>query len=201
MERLGPYTILGELGRGGMGLVYRARRDDLNREYALKVILPGQDAAPEIVERFRREARAAARLGEHEGIVAVHDIGEEAGRVYFAMDLVEGQALDRVLDDAAITPHEAAGYVEQAARALHFAHANDVLHRDVKPANLLVGEDGRVHITDFGLAATQDAGGEAARLTRSGVILGTAAYMPPEQAQGHTLDARADVYALGATLY
>jgi formylglycine-generating enzyme required for sulfatase activity/predicted Ser/Thr protein kinase len=198
---IGPYEITGELGRGGMGVVYRAHRPDLKKDYALKVILAGKDAATEDVARFRLEAQAAAQLGSHPGIVACHDIGEHDGKVYFAMDLVDGSPLDELIDDGELTAEQSGRIVEQAARALHFAHANGILHRDIKPANLLVAADGSVKVADFGLASAQAAGADSARLTKSGMILGTAHYMPPEQARGQTLDARADVYALGATLY
>ncbi|MHC5020578.1 MAG: protein kinase domain-containing protein [Planctomycetota bacterium] len=199
---VGPYSIIEELGRGGMGAVYRAHRPDLKRDYALKVILPGQDASLEAIERFRREAQAAAQLADHPGIVGCHDIGEADGRVYFAMDLVDGHSFEQLIDEGDLKPDQAGRIVEEAARALHFAHAQGVLHRDVKPANILVATGGQARIADFGLAAIQAAEGETQRLTQSGFILGTPAYMPPEQAQGaKTLDARADVYALGASLY
>jgi formylglycine-generating enzyme required for sulfatase activity len=199
---IGPYTILGELGRGGMGVVYRAHRADLKKDYALKVILPGQDASVDAVARFRREALAAAQLGTHPGIVACHDIGEADGKVYFAMDFVEGTSLEELIDAGELTHRRAAELTAQAARALHFAHAHGVVHRDVKPANLLVTPDGRGLVADFGLAMTQETGPEGHRLTQSGMVMGTPAYMPPEQARGTlTLDARADVYALGAGLY
>ena len=199
--RIGPYEVLGELGRGGMGVVLRARRHDLQRDFALKVILPGKDTTPEALERFRREARAAARLAGHPGIVGVHDIGEENGKVFFAMDLVEGASLDRLIDAGELSPRRVALIVSQAARAVHHAHAHGVLHRDMKPGNILVTETDDVRITDFGLAQTQDSDGEAARLTKVGAVLGTPAYLSPEQANGDELDARADVYSLGATLY
>jgi serine/threonine-protein kinase len=185
--QIGPYTILGELGRGGMGVVYRARRGELEREFALKVILAGAGASAEMVQRFRREAQAAAALAGEPGIVGVHDIGRaEDGSVYFAMDLVEGQSLEDVLAEG-----EAVGR----------AHARGILHRDLKPANIMVTPDGRALVTDFGLAKLEAADPELTRLTQSGEVLGTPAYMAPEQAKGEHCTPAADVYALGATLY
>lgn len=197
MKQIGPYVLLGELGRGGMGVVYRARREDLNREFALKVMLRPDD--PKAAERFLREARAAAALSGHPGIVAVHDVGEaEDGSLYLAMDRVRGAALDQMLDEMQLAPKEWAQIVGHAAEAVHFAHAHGILHRDIKPGNILVdGEMGRARVTDFGLAFRA----EDIKLTKSGEIVGTPAYMSPEQAAGDPLDERADVWSLGATLY
>ncbi|MHC5019291.1 MAG: protein kinase domain-containing protein [Planctomycetota bacterium] len=200
-DRLGPYEIQGELGRGGMGAVYRAYRPSLKRHFAVKVIRPGKDITPDGVARFLREGQAAAQLASHPGIVGVHDIGESEGRVYLAMDLVEGTALDTKLEDGIVAPVEAAGWVEQAARAIHFAHAHGVLHRDVKPGNLLLTPEGDVRVTDFGLAGHLEPDADGVQLTQSGDTVGTASYMSPEQALAEPLDERADVYALGATLY
>jgi tetratricopeptide (TPR) repeat protein len=184
-----------------MGVVYRAAREDLGREFALKIILAGPSSSAESAERFRREARAAAQLADHPGIVGCHDIGEADGHVYFAMDFVDGRSLDQLIDAGDLSPQRAAALMEQAARAVHHAHSRGVIHRDLKPANIMVTAGGDARVTDFGLAASHDAGPEATRLTQSGVVLGTPAYMPPEQARGETLGAAADVYALGATLY
>lgn len=180
-----------------MGAVYRARRADLGREFALKVML--RPDSPGAVERFLREAKAAAALAGHPGIVAVHDIGEaDDGSLYLAMDLVRGVPLDRAIDETELSPREWARTVGQAAEAIHFAHLHGVLHRDLKPANIIVdGESGRARVMDFGLATRA----EDTRLTKSGEVLGTPAYMPPEQAAGDPLDERADVWSLGATLY
>ena len=184
-----------------MGVVYRVRRTDLQRDYALKVILPGRDASDEAVARFRREAQAAARLAGHPGIVGVHDIGEADGRVYFAMDLVEGRSLDCLIDEGELTPPRVARILEGAARAVHAAHAHGILHRDLKPANIMVSAADEPRITDFGLAKAQDGGPGGSRLTQFGTVLGTPAYMSPEQARGGALDPRADVWSLGATLF
>ncbi|MHC5021966.1 MAG: protein kinase domain-containing protein, partial [Planctomycetota bacterium] len=198
---LGPYTIIKELGRGGMGLVLHARRDDLKRDFALKVILTGADASPEAVRRFKLEAQAAAQLSDHPGIATVHDIGEVGSKVYFAMDLVAGGSLETLIEVGELTPQQGAAIVEEAARAVHYAHNRGILHRDLKPGNILITTDGSAKVTDFGLAKSQDAGPDVTRLTQSGQVLGTPAYMPPEQAGAKALDARADVYSLGATLY
>lgn len=200
-ESIGPYEILGELGRGGMGFVYLARRADIGRTVALKVIRPGADADPESVVRFQREARAAAGLAGTPGIVGVLDAGEADGRLYIAMDYIAGGSLEQLVDEGDLEARRFAEIVAGAAEAVHFAHTRGILHRDLKPANILVDEHGRPWVTDFGLAAAREPDAESARLTKSGVVLGTPAYMPPEQARGDGVDVRADVYALGATLY
>lgn len=200
-ESYGPYRVLGELGRGAMGVVLRVRRDDLEREYALKLIRAGLDATPEAIERFRREARAAAQLAGHPGIVGVHDVGEAHGSVYFAMDLVEGSALDDYTAECERSPNEIAQIIADAARAVHHAHTFGLLHRDVKPANIMVSASGTAMLTDFGLVKTEHEPPDSQGLTHSGMIVGTPAFMSPEQAQGNALDARSDVWSLGATLY
>jgi len=197
-ERVGAFQIEGELGRGGMGVVYRARHPELERAVALKVVSSGR-ATPEERARFKREARLAARL-RHPGIVGVHDVGEEVGSPWIAMDLIDGPALDdRVRREGPLSPSRAGRVGVELAEALAYAHAQGVLHRDLKPGNVLLDADGRAVLTDFGLAKDTGAGDEG--LTRSGLALGTPAYMPPEQASGEPLDHRADVYGLGATLY
>ncbi|MCU0722865.1 MAG: protein kinase, partial [Planctomycetes bacterium] len=229
---LGPYRLLSELGRGGMGVVYRAFHPGLKRTVALKVLVAGEDASDEAIARFRREAEAVARLGHHPHIVPVYDIGQEGRRHYFAMHLVEGRPLDRILDEGPLPPREAARIAMRVAEALSHAHGHGVLHRDVKPANILLanpdgpdrasresdspdgasrqpdfpdskgGESGigEPMLTDFGLA--KDVQSDS-RMTRSGTALGTPNYMPPEQAEGRhsAVDARSDVWSLGATLY
>ncbi|MCI0342431.1 MAG: bifunctional serine/threonine-protein kinase/formylglycine-generating enzyme family protein [Planctomycetales bacterium] len=198
-EQLGPYRLVRELGRGGQATVYLAEEPRLRRQVALKVLHRDQGLAA--AARFRREAQAVARLGAHPGVVAVHDIGEADGWVYLAMDLVQGRTLAAVIETGELSHTQAADWVAQAARALYFAHAHGILHRDVKPGNLLVDADGRIRVSDFGLAATQAADPRSTRLTRTGYMVGTPFYMAPEQARGETTDARADVYALGVTLY
>jgi hypothetical protein len=199
-SRIGPYEIEGELGRGGMGVVYRARRPGLDRPVALKVIAPDEFASGRLQERFLREAKAAAALAGTPGIVGVHDLGEDDGVLYLAMDLIEGRALDGV-DRDDLAHSTAAGWVADAARAVGRAHAMGVLHRDIKPANVLLGDDGVIRVTDFGLAKIRLTDASLTRLTRSDEILGTPDYLAPEQALGDPVDGRADVYGLGAMLY
>ncbi|MHC5020669.1 MAG: protein kinase domain-containing protein, partial [Planctomycetota bacterium] len=141
MAQLGPYELLGELGRGAMGVVYRARHTALDRVVALKVVVPGS-ASPMGVARLRREAQAAARLAEVPGVVAVRDVGEVDGTVYVAMDFVDGRAFDAVLSEGELTVAQRVEVVARAARAVHAAHAHGVLHRDLKPANILIARDG-----------------------------------------------------------
>ncbi|MBI4577846.1 MAG: serine/threonine protein kinase, partial [Planctomycetes bacterium] len=201
--QLGPYLVEAELGRGGVGVVYRARRPDLDRSYALKVLIAGEDASPEAAERFLREARAAASLAGHPNVVGVHDVGREGNRLYIAMDLVEGRSLSELLDSEGIGVTRALAIAEAMAGALAHAHESGVIHRDVKPANVLLEPDGRARLADFGLARRLADEEGSGRLTRTGTILGTPAYMAPEQALGDVarVDARSDIYSLGAVLY
>jgi len=182
-----------------MGVVYRAHNPRLNRDVALKVLLAGEQASPAQRQRFLLEAQAAARL-RHPHIVPVHDVGEEGGRLFLAMEFVEGMSLaDRLSQEGPLEPREAARLLAPVARALHAAHEALVLHRDVKPSNVLIDVNGRPLLADFGLAKVMD--DEARGPTRSGQVLGTPAYMAPEQASGRLVDWRTDVYGLGATLY
>ncbi len=194
------YQVLGELGRGGMGVVYRARQPGLDRFVALKVLTLGDGADGEWVQRFVREAQAAARL-QHPNIVRIHDVGAEGNRYWFTMDLIEGSSLASLIDRREVGPLELARIGAAIARALHAAHEKGIVHRDVKPSNILVGKDGSPYLSDFGLAL--DSSAAAARLTRTGATLGTPPYMPPEQVQAGEarVDARSDVYSLGASLY
>jgi len=187
------YEIRGELGRGGMGVVYRAWDPQLGREVALKVLQAATDDAAEARERFLREAQLAARLS-HPNIVGVYDIGEWEGRAYLAMQLVEGATLEK----SELEFRTALGAVRDAARALDYAHQQGIVHRDIKPSNLMLDRHGRLFITDFGLARRTDV---PTKLTLTGVVIGTPFYMSPEQARGAATDARSDVYSLGATMY
>ncbi|MHC5020468.1 MAG: protein kinase domain-containing protein [Planctomycetota bacterium] len=197
-KRLGPYELIAELGRGGMGVVFRARRADLAREVALKVLPIG--ATTELVARFRLEAQLAARL-RHPNVVGVHDVGEADGQLYLAMDLIEGTSLDDALSDRLFTPREAAELILQVVEAVGHAHIRGVLHRDIKPGNVLLATDGTAHLADFGLARAVDTTASA-KLSRSGTVLGTPAYMSPEQALGRgDIDGRTDVWSCGAMLY
>jgi WD40 repeat protein len=193
------YRILNELGRGGMGVVYKAWQDRLNRPCALKMILAGAHATPEAAGRFLAEAEAIAKL-QHRHIVQIYAIGEADGLPYFELEFLPGGSLDRRLDGTPWPPERAARLVEILARAMAEAHRAGVVHRDLKPANVLLAADGTPKITDFGLAKAL---GRESDLTQSDSILGTPSYMAPEQAGGYTKQAgpAADIYALGAILY
>jgi serine/threonine-protein kinase len=194
------YEIVGELGRGGMGVVYKALQTGLNRWVALKMVLAGAHASPEQLLRFKTEAQAVGRL-QHPNIVQVYDIGEHEGLPYFSLEFVGGGSLDAKVHRQPQPPDESAHLVETLARAMQYAHDHGIVHRDLKPANILLTTDGMPKITDFGLAKHLE-GGESSK-TRSGTILGTPSYMAPEQARGETqnIGPLADVYALGAMLY
>jgi len=196
---LGDYELLEELGRGGMGVVYRARQISLNREVAVKMILRGQLASAADHERFYAEAQATARL-DHPGIVPVYEVGELEGHPYFNMKFVEGRTLSALLAEGPLPPRQAAELLAAVARAIHYAHRQGVLHRDVKPSNVLLDDDGKPHVTDFGLAKLMS---DPVSLTRSGAVLGTPAYMAPEQAAGARgkVGPTSDVYSLGVILY
>lgn len=193
------YEILGVLGRGGMGVVYRARQVRLNRMVALKMILSGSLASPEEINRFRSEAEAAAKL-DHAGIVPIFEVGGDGDQHYFSMAYIEGKNLADQLARGPLTPRDAAEMVEQIAAAVEYAHQHGIIHRDLKPRNILLTVDGQPKITDFGLAKNLEADQGQ---TASGQILGTPGYMSPEQAQGKISAAgkHSDVYSLGAILY
>ncbi len=192
------YEILQELGRGGMGVVYQARQLGFNRVVALKMILSGSYAGPDVRDRFRIEAQAVARL-QHPNIVQVYEVGEHEGRPFFSMEFCPGGGLDTKLNGTPMPPAEAARLVETLARAVQAAHDKGVVHRDLKPANVLMAEDGAPKVTDFGLAKRMDEVG----LTVTGAVMGTPSYMAPEQAGGKSkeIGPACDVYALGAILY
>jgi WD40 repeat protein/tRNA A-37 threonylcarbamoyl transferase component Bud32 len=195
----GDYVLLDVLGRGGMGIVYKAHQVSLNRAVALKMIRDGKLAGAEDVRRFRQEAEAAAQL-DHPGIVPIYEVGEHDGQNYFSMKLVEGGSLAEQLDRYAQDPRNAAGLVAAVARAVHHGHRRGTLHRDLKPSNILLDRSGLPMVTDFGLARRIEGGGE---LTQTGAILGTPPYMAPEQAvgRGRAITVATDVYGLGAVLY
>ena len=198
-RRIGKYEIRGVLGQGGAGVVYRAFQPDLGREVALKALVAGEHGSPELLKRFLREARAAAGLS-HPGVVQVYDFGAEGSLHYIVMELVPRGSLAELLRKRRLRPDEALRLALRVAEALEAAHARGLVHRDVKPSNILLDAQGRPKLADFGLARSA---GDAERLTATGDILGTAWYMAPEQAFGgpEDVDARADVYSLGAVLY
>ncbi len=191
------YELRTEVGHGGMADVYLARDRLLNRRVAVKVLSPTFAADPAFVERFRREAQAAASLN-HPNIVAVYDWGQEDDTSFIVMEYVNGQTLRDVVNRyGTLLPMEAARIAADIADALEFAHRNGVVHRDVKPGNVLITPEGGVKVTDFGIARAESSD----TLTKTGAVLGTATYFSPEQAQGLALDGRSDVYSLGVVLY
>ncbi len=195
----GDYEIRSEVARGGMGVVYRARQMTLNRDVALKMVMGGVLASETEVQRFRTEAEAAARL-DHPNIVAIYEFGEHEGCQYFTMKFIEGGSLAQRIGEYTGHQRAAAVLMAKVARAIHYAHQHGVLHRDVKPANILLDEYGDPHVTDFGLAKIVE---DERNLTLSGAVMGSPAYMAPEQAEGSSkrISAGTDVYGLGAVLY
>jgi predicted Ser/Thr protein kinase len=197
-DRFGPYKVESRIGAGGMGVVYQALDEALQRHVALKTLLPALAADPEFVARFKREAQSAAALN-HPNITQIYTIGQEGALPFFAMEFIRGQSLETMARDGGpIEPLQAAGYILQAARGLRHAAQKGLIHRDVKPSNLMLTEDGVVKITDFGLAKAARA---EAQLTATGEVLGSPGYISPEQAQGQAIDARSDIYSLGATFF
>lgn len=196
--RLGDYELLEEVARGGMGVVFRARQVSLGREVAVKVLRDAWLATPVQVKRFRAEAASAAKL-KHPNIVAVHEVGEEGGQHYFAMDFLKGANLAEATREGPLPPRHAAELVRKVAEAVQHAHQEGVLHRDLKPSNVLLDGQGEPHVTDFGLARPMD---EESSLTLTGQVLGTPGYMAPEQTKGGgAVGPAADVYGLGALLF
>lgn len=199
LKFIGDYELLEQIGAGGMGVVFKARHRTLNRIDALKMIRSGLLASAVELRRFRTEAQAAARL-QHRNVVAIHQVGEEAGHVFFSMEYIEGKSLAELIQSKPLPPKRAAAYVKTIAQAVQYAHERGVLHRDLKPANILIDASDQPRITDFGLARQVEFDSE---VSRSGDALGTPAYMPPEQAAGrrNQIGPLSDVYALGALLY
>src|SRR5205809_1322475 len=199
LGELGDYELLEEVGRGGQGVVFRARQKSLNRTVALKVISLGQWASKAHLKRFRREAEAAASL-DHPCIVPIYEVGEREGSCYFSMKFVEGGQLDEVIRREPMAPRRAAELIAKVARTVHYAHEHHILHRDIKPGNILIDQQGEPHLTDFGLARLLET---ESTVTRTLEVLGTPSYMAPEQAAGKNtqLTSATDVYGLGAVFY
>ncbi|HEY5910012.1 MAG TPA: protein kinase [Verrucomicrobiae bacterium] len=204
-DHVGDYELLEQIGRGGMGVVYRARQRSLNRIVALKMMAFGPGCSPELIKRFRAEAVSAASL-HHPNIVAIHEVGVHEDRHFFVMDYVEGQSLARLAGNQPLPAKRAAAYLEIIAEAVDYAHERGILHRDLKPSNVLIDDQDQPRIVDFGLAKRFDDSQLStlnSQLTVTGQVLGSPHYLPPEQATGQRtrISRRTDVYALGATLY
>src|SRR5262245_52629246 len=202
LGEFGDYQLLEEIGRGGQGVVYRARQKSLNRIVALKVIALGHWATQVHLKRFRREAEAAASL-EHPCIVPIYEVGDRDGCCYFSMQFIEGGQLDEVVKRKPMPVRQAVELIAKVARTVHYAHEPGILHRDIKPGNILLDPKGEPHLTDFGLARLVES---ESTVTGTLEVLGTPSYMAPEQASGHNpatagLTSATDVYGLGAVFY
>ncbi|MCZ6706021.1 MAG: serine/threonine-protein kinase, partial [Bacteroidetes bacterium] len=194
---VGQYKIKEQLGSGGMGIVYKAIDTRLQREVALKFLPPHLSADENAKERFIQEARAASAL-DHSNICTIYDVGEaDDGQMFIAMAFYDGQTLKYILDERRVEPNEAVLIAHQIAAGLSRAHEAGIVHRDVKPANIMLTNRGEVKILDFGVAKLS----ESADLTKVGSTIGTAAYMSPEQARGEKVDTRADIWSIGVLLY
>jgi len=183
--KYGRYEIIKELGRGAMGLVYQAHDPEIDRLIALKVLREDRLTSAAFVQRFLKEARAIGRLS-HPRIVTVYDVGQDHGTIYIAMELLQGEPLNALLEKKKFSPEEITNLGIQVAETLDYAHQKGIVHRDIKPSNILVQPDGQIKITDFGIAHIEDP--EASIQTQAGEILGTPAYMSPEQVRGQPAD-------------
>src|SRR5437588_7377909 len=199
LGELGDYELLEEVGRGGQGVVFRTRQKSLNRIVALKVIGLGQWATKAHLKRFRLEAEAAASL-DHPCIVPIYEVGERDGQCYFSMKFIEGGQLDEVVKQTPMSIRQAVELIAKVARTVHYAHEHGILHRDIKPGNILLDQKGEPHLTDFGLARLVES---ESSVTQTLDVLGTPSYMAPEQALGNNaaVSSATDVYGLGAVLY
>jgi eukaryotic-like serine/threonine-protein kinase len=196
LAKLGKYELIGELGRGGMGIVYRARDPVINRLVALKTITAGVADYPNLLARFYREAQSAGGL-QHPNIVTIYDMGEEAGTPYIAMELIEGETLEQVIAARPDLPLSLKlTYAIQACRAFDYAHKRGIVHRDIKPANVMLSKDGTVKVVDFGIARVLESS-----KTQTGMLMGTFAYMSPEQYHGEHADERSDIWSFGVLLF
>ncbi len=197
-ERYGRYEIKEERGRGSMGVVYKAYDPQIGRFVALKVLRQDRVTSKAFVDRFLREARAIGKLS-HPNIVNIYDIGEDKGTVYITMEFIEGVPLSQLMKEGMLSLEQVLEIGAQTAEALSYAHRRGIVHRDVKPSNVILQPDGRVKITDFGIAHIEDP--EIPQQTQAGEILGTPAYMSPEQVNGRAVDGRSDLFSLGVVLY
>lgn len=200
-KQFGPYEVIEEIARGGMGIVFKVRHTKLDHIYALKVMLSGERASETAIARFFREARAIAKL-RHPGIVQIHEFGEENGVHYFSMDFVEGIPLNKYVAIKKPSIREMTTIIRDTTKILEYAHSQNVLHRDLKPENIMIDKDGNPKILDFGLAVEMNDASDQ-RLTKEGSTMGTPAYMPPEQVLGklQEVDCASDIYSLGACFY
>ncbi|MFH1227422.1 MAG: protein kinase [Planctomycetota bacterium] len=198
---IGAYKITAKLGKGGMGVVYKAYEESLERDIAIKVISSELAAEKEFIERFKREAKSAAALN-HPNIISIYAISEEKNKHFFTMEFVDGRSLEAMLEEKGRIPlGEALDYIIQTAKGLEAALKKGIIHRDIKPSNLLVAAAGLVKVADFGLAKLIRPDKKLPSLTNNGITVGTPIYMAPEQTKGDEIDHRADIYALGATFY
>lgn len=196
-ETIGNYKILGRLGKGGMGDIYKAVQKSLNRTVAIKVLSPQMGRSDEFTKRFEIEAKAISLL-QHQNIVSIFEFGEENGLKYFAMQYVDGEDLGkRLFQKRPLRIPEVIDYSKQICRALRYAHNKDVIHRDIKPQNVLIDKNNTCMLTDFGIAKIY----AETNITMTGVAVGTPEYMSPEQAEGGVLDAQTDIYSLGIVMY
>ncbi len=194
----GRYKVVQEVGKGAMGIVYKAFDPQIDREVALKVLRKDRLTDDEFAQRFFKEAKAIGRLS-HPNIVTVYDVGQDHGTIYIAMEFLEGMPLDEAIRDDNLQITEIGSIGAQIAEALDYAHRKGVIHRDIKPSNIILNSNGRIKITDFGVAQIEDL--LTLHQTQAGAIIGTPVYMPPEQINGQSVDGRSDLYALGVILY
>ncbi len=197
-EKYGRYEIVGELGKGTMGVVYKAHDPQIDRMVALKVLRPDRVTSKDFVARFLKEARAIGRLS-HPHIVTIYDVGEDHGTVYIAMEYLQGEPFNEVVKSGRLSLVESLEIARQVAETLDYAHRQGIVHRDVKPSNIILADGNQVKLTDFGIARIEDT--SSIHQTQAGEILGTPVYMSPEQVMGQKVDGRSDLFSIGVILY